>query len=128
MKKVLLSLGLVVGLSAALCAAPPADKSAAPAKVEKTAAAAVPAVDDATLVKQVKEKLASTPSLKDVPINVTAKSGVVTLEGKVKNSGTKGTATRMAKSVPGVKQVNNQLEIEKAAAPAAAATEKKPKK
>jgi hyperosmotically inducible periplasmic protein len=128
MKKLFFSLCLIGGLISAVWAAPPASKASAVPSAEKVAATALPAVDDATLAKQVKEKLAATPSFKDVPFNVTAKGAVVTLEGKVKSGQAKGLATRMAKSVAGVKEVNNLLEIETAAKPAAPAQSQSPKK
>jgi hyperosmotically inducible periplasmic protein len=111
MKKLFLVLGLILGLMISMAAAPQEKaKSSAKAKSEKPVATAV-MVDDTTLAKNVKETLASAPSLKDVPIAVEAKSGVVTLTGEVKNAGMKGTATRMTRKVAGVKSVNNQIKI-----------------
>jgi hyperosmotically inducible periplasmic protein len=106
MKKLLLVLGIALGLVISTAAAPQG-KSKSP---EKSIAAAA-MVDDTTLAKNVKEKLASVPSMKDAPISVEAKSGVVTLTGEVKNPGTKGAATRIARKVAGVKSVDNQLKI-----------------
>jgi osmotically-inducible protein OsmY len=69
-------------------------------------------VDDAALAKNVSDRLAAAPSLKGQTINATAASGAVTLTGKVKTGSNKGTATRVAKAVPCVKGVTNNLEVE----------------
>ena len=85
---------------------------AAQAKTEKTPAVDCSKVDDATLTANVKDKLAKAPSLKDAAVNVETKGGVVTLTGTVKNASIKGVAC--------VKSVDNELAIEKGAAPAKA--------
>ena len=69
-------------------------------------------VDDVTLAKNVSDRLAAAPSLKGQAITATADGGVVTLTGKVKTGGNKGTATRVAKAVTCVKSVTNNLEVE----------------
>lgn len=81
-----------------------------------------PAVDCATandnsITTSVKEKLASTPSLKGASINVETTNGEVTLTGKVRTSSLKGVATRVAKKVACVKKVNNKLTFEVNTAP-----------
>lgn len=113
MKKVTLALLLVLLGSGFVCAQEKA-KPAAKAQEEKAAPAAP--VDDATLTANVKEKLGKTPSLKDVPITVETKDGVVKLTGTVKTGGLKGVATNVTKRVKGVKKVDNQLTVEKAGA------------
>jgi hyperosmotically inducible protein len=111
MKHLFLVLSLSLGLMISMMAAPQEKaKSSANAKPETPAAAAT-MVDDTTLAKNVKETLANAPLLKDVPISVEAKSGVVTLTGEVKSAEMKGTATRMTRKVTGVKSVNNQIKI-----------------
>ncbi len=88
----------------------------------KPAAAKTPAapVDDATITAAVKAKLAKTPSLKTASLDATTKDGVVTLTGALKTGGLKGVATNVAKSVKGVKKVDNKITVEpKAKAPAA---------
>lgn len=70
-------------------------------------------VDDTAITAEVKTKLAGAPSLKDAKIEVSTTDGVVTLTGTVKSKQAKGVATKMAKSVKGVKLVNNELTIEK---------------
>ncbi|HWC77371.1 MAG TPA: BON domain-containing protein, partial [Blastocatellia bacterium] len=62
----------------------------------------------------VKAKFAKSKSLKDLAVVVDTKSGEVTLTGAVKTGTQKGSATRMAKAVPCVKKVVNQLTVESA--------------
>ena len=112
MRKVTLALLLVL-LGSGFVYAQEKAKPAGKAKAEKAAPAAP--VDDATLTANVKEKLSKTPSLKDVPISVETKDGVVKLTGTVKTGGLKGVATNVTKSVKGVQKVDNQLTVEKAA-------------
>jgi BON domain len=91
-------------------------------------------VDDVTLARNVSDRIAAAPSLKDQSITATADGGVVTLTGKVKTGRNKGTATRVAKAVKCVKSVTNKLEAEiKTAVPrgnknGAAASKKKSNK
>jgi hyperosmotically inducible protein len=69
-------------------------------------------MSDAAITAAVKEKLARTPSLKDANLNAATKDGVVTLTGSLKTGGLKGVATNVAKSVKGVKKVDNQITVE----------------
>jgi hyperosmotically inducible protein len=110
MKKAIFSLSLVLLLVLVARSVPP-EKSKTAEKVKPAATTSTAVVDDATITKNVKEKFAASSSLKEVPINVETKNGVVRLTGQVKNPGTKGGATRMAKAVPGVKEVNNQMTV-----------------
>jgi hyperosmotically inducible periplasmic protein len=98
---------LLVTLSAATMAFPAQNKNAKSAS--KPAAAPV---DDAAITTSVKDKLSKTPSLKDANINVDTKAGKVTLTGSLKTAGLKGVATNVAKSVKGVKSVDNQITVE----------------
>jgi hyperosmotically inducible protein len=82
----------------------------AAAKPAASKAAAAP-VDDATITAAVKAKLSKTPSLKDTEINAATKDGVVTLTGMAKTGGLKGVATNVAKSVKGVKKVDNKMTV-----------------
>src|ERR1700749_3066149 len=86
--------------------------NAAKPKKAKAPAVDCSTVDDTALAKNVNDKLAAAPSLKDQSINATANGGVVTLTGKVKTGSNKGTATRVAKAVKCVKSVTNNLEVE----------------
>lgn len=82
-------------------------------ETKSDAKAAVSAMDDASITKAVKEKLASLPSLKDKNIEAMVSGGVATLKGKVDKPGLKGVATNAVKKIPGVKKVDNQIEVEK---------------
>lgn len=82
-------------------------------EVKSEAKSAGGAMDDASITKAVKEKLASLPSLKDKNIDVMVSGGVATLKGKVDKAGLKGVATNAAKKIVGVKKVDNQIEVEK---------------
>lgn len=82
-------------------------------EVKSEAKSAAGAMDDASITKAVKEKLASLPSLKDKNIDVMVSGGVATLKGKVDKAGLKGVATNAAKKIVGVKKVDNQIEVEK---------------
>ena len=115
-----LSLALVGGVFAAQ------NKNAKPPAKPKPAKAAPAPVDDASITAAVKDKLSKSASLKTAGIDATTKDGVVTLTGKVKTGGLKGAATNLAKSVKGVKKVDNQITVE--AKPAAANKNTKPAK
>jgi osmotically-inducible protein OsmY len=82
---------------------------------KRAKASSGPALDDAGIGVTIKEKFAKSNLTKDAAIEVDVKDGVVTLRGKVQHGYQKGGATRMAKTVRGVKSVNNLIEVEKAA-------------
>jgi osmotically-inducible protein OsmY len=93
-------------------------------KTNSNAAAKKPAVDCSTMTDDqinaaVKEKLASTPSLKDSTISAATSGGVVTLTGKVKTGQLKGVVTNQVKRVACVQKVDNKCETESKAAPPA---------
>jgi len=90
-----------------------AEAKTAAKEAKSDAKAAASAMDDASITKAVKEKLASLPSLKDKNIDVMVSGGVATLKGKVDKAGLKGVATNAAKKIAGVKKVDNQIEVEK---------------
>lgn len=85
-------------------------ESSAKTPVKKAKAAANTPTDDATIQNTLKEKFAKAPSMKDATVEIAVNEGVVTLTGKVPTGRQKGTATRMAKAVAGVKRVENKLE------------------
>ncbi|MDW8219945.1 MAG: BON domain-containing protein [Bacteroidota bacterium] len=87
--------------------------AAVKATAKNEAASPAGAPDDASIAKAAQEKLASLPSLKDKNINVSVSGGVVTLTGTVDKPGLKGVATNAVKKLPGVKRVNNQIEVVK---------------
>ena len=127
---------LVAGLALVLiCGAVLAqNKNAAKPRKPKMPPVDCSTVDDVTLARNVSDRIAAAPSLKDQSISATADGGVVTLTGKVKTGRNKGTATRVAKAVKCVKRVTNKLEVEiKTAVPrgnknGAAASKKKSNK
>ena len=66
-------------------------------------------VSDDTITAQVQSKLSSMSTLKDADINASTSGGVVTLSGSVQSADEKSQAEAAAKSVKGVKSVDNQL-------------------
>ena len=73
------------------------------------AKAAMPTSDD-EILKCIEEKFASAPSLKDKKPSVRVIGGVATITGEAKNPGTKGAATRIAKSC-GAKEIKNEMTV-----------------
>ena len=71
---------------------------------------ATPQKSDADIQKCITDKLAASASLKDQGITVAVSNGVATLTGKVKNAGSKGAATNLAKGC-GAKSVTNELTV-----------------
>ena len=71
---------------------------------------AAPQKSDADIQKCISDKLAASASLKDQGITAAVSNGVATLTGKVKNAGSKGAATNLAKGC-GAKSVNNELTV-----------------
>ena len=78
---------------------------AKPAKTKK----ATPTTD-ADIQKCIEEKFAKAPSLKDKKPSIRVSGGVATITGEAKNGGTKGVATRIAKSC-GAKEVKNNMTV-----------------
>jgi hypothetical protein len=69
-------------------------------------------VDDLKITASVKTKLASDMGLKTVPnIDVTSVNGIVTLAGTVDSAAAKDHAETIAKSVPQVAKVINNLQV-----------------
>jgi len=66
--------------------------------------------DDAGIQKCIGDKLAASASLKSQGITAAVSNGTATLTGKVKNAGSKGAATNIAKSC-GAKSVTNDITI-----------------
>jgi hypothetical protein len=122
MKRIAISL-VVLLLAGGTFAAQNTDPKPA-RKGNSNASAKKPAVDCSSMTDEqintaVKERLASTPSLKDSTINAVTSGGVVTLTGKVKTGQLKGVATNQVKRVPCVQKVDNKCETESKAAPTA---------
>ena len=74
-------------------------------------------LSDAQITTQVKAKLASdvrASSVANIQVNTT--NGIVTLAGQVENGEVKVSAEKVTASVPGVVRVNNNLQVDPAAA------------
>lgn len=67
------------------------------------------AIADTAITAKVKTQLMSEDSLKDSDIHVTTTNGVVTLQGPANNANDKALAATIAKSVEGVRSVDNEL-------------------
>ena len=104
-RKTLLAAAAVAALGAAL---PAFADSGSPAGYPTGTAAQAGQSDD-TITAQVQSKLSSMSTLKDADINASTNDGVVTLSGSVQSADEKTQAEAAAKSVKGVKSVDNQL-------------------
>ncbi len=70
-------------------------------------------LSDKEITTRIKLKLIEDPELKAFSIDVDTLNGVVTLTGVVKNEHQRQKAVEIAKSVPGVKGIINNLQIKK---------------
>jgi hyperosmotically inducible periplasmic protein len=66
---------------------------------------------DATITQKVKDSLQGDPDTAGQPYNVDTKQGKVTLKGEVKSVAAYRKAPAVAKTVPGVVAVDNQLVV-----------------
>jgi hyperosmotically inducible protein len=66
---------------------------------------------DSAITSAVKEAFQKDELLGSLTINVNTDNGVVTLDGRVPNGRVMNRAISLARSVPGVRRVNTQLEI-----------------
>lgn len=69
-------------------------------------------IDDASITAMVKSTLLTRRSTSGLQTKVETKNGVVTLSGKAKNAAERDLATKLAKDVKGVEDVNNRMTIE----------------
>lgn len=69
-------------------------------------------IDDASIIALVKMTLLYHRSTSALHTKVETKNGVVTLSGKAKNAAERDLATKLAKDVNGVEDVNNKMTIE----------------
>lgn len=69
------------------------------------------AVDDGQIVAKIKTEFAADKDISAMAVDVDSKDGMVTLSGVVPNSDAKVRADQIAKAMPEVKSVNNQLEV-----------------
>jgi len=72
-------------------------------------------ISDDMIYDNVRIKLASDTIVKGGALNVDVKQGIVTLGGMVENNRQKDRAAKLAKSVKGVKQVINNLNLKETA-------------
>jgi hyperosmotically inducible protein len=79
--------------------------------LKNAGAAAVSAVDDATITASISASLAKDAELSATRIDVTTKGGVVSLTGPAPNAAAKTRAEEIAKAVKGVSSVDNRLEV-----------------
>jgi osmotically-inducible protein OsmY len=75
------------------------------------AAGQKPINPDDVIHDKVTEKLAVDPDVKGGALDVTVKDGVVTIKGRVDSDKGKSKATKLAKKVKGVKDVDNELQV-----------------
>jgi len=68
---------------------------------------------DARTTTRVKSAIYNEPELKVMGIHVSTEEGVVTLSGAVKTRAERAKAVQVARKVEGVKQVKNDLTLEK---------------
>lgn len=66
---------------------------------------------DATITTTIKEAFQKDEMLSSQTINVSTEQGVVTLGGRVANGRVMNRAISLARSVPGVRRVNSQLDL-----------------
>jgi hyperosmotically inducible protein len=66
-------------------------------------------IDDQSTAKRVEEALRSDPSYKFTDVKVVAYEGKIQLSGFVENGDQKGRAEDIAKKIPGVKEVKNDI-------------------
>jgi hyperosmotically inducible periplasmic protein len=68
-------------------------------------------VDDVGITTSIKTELLDSKKVDGLDVNVDSVNGNVTLRGWASNTTEKANATRIARSVKGVKSVDNQLKI-----------------
>lgn len=70
-------------------------------------------VDDATITTEVKAKLLEDDMTKGIAVTVQTFEGTVTLIGAVDNRDQMNRATQIARSVKGVRKVDNRLQLKR---------------
>jgi len=71
-------------------------------------------VDDSTITTRVKTRFAKDPTVSAMRIKVQTMKGVVQLSGFAKSQAERDQAAQLASSVPGVHEVQNNIQIESA--------------
>lgn len=69
-------------------------------------------VDDARMTTQIRERYAESPVVRALAIKVDTDNGLVTLTGAAKNAEEKHTAETIARAVPQVRSVKNNIVIQ----------------
>ena len=69
-------------------------------------------VDDATITTRVKTRFAKDPTVSAMHIKVETMKGVVQLTGNAKTQAERDQAAQLASSVPGVANVQNNIQVE----------------
>jgi osmotically-inducible protein OsmY len=101
----------VGGVGPVVCAVARADNSAkGPDTVTVTADRQHPVADE-QLAQEVKAALRSDPIVDDNHVTITVKNGVVTMQGFVLDAWDLLALRRVAKKVPGVKKIVNDVEL-----------------
>jgi osmotically-inducible protein OsmY len=78
---------------------------------EPATAAAKNSASDTWVTTKVKAKLMTEPGLSPLAVNVDTRDGIVTLFGAVETESEKSAAARSAKTIDGVKSVQNDLQV-----------------
>jgi hyperosmotically inducible protein len=68
-------------------------------------------VDDTVITSKVKSAIFGDPSLKSAEINVETFKGIVQLSGFVSSATEKSKATELARTIKGVKSVNDDMQL-----------------
>jgi hyperosmotically inducible periplasmic protein len=74
-------------------------------------AARAPESNDKEITRQVDDRLSRDAGLKRAKIDVRTDAGVVVLSGEVPNIATSARASALARSIPGVRSVKNDLTV-----------------
>jgi osmotically-inducible protein OsmY len=68
-------------------------------------------MEDLALASLVNAAISSNPDTRDVALNVRADQGIVTISGKVKTQEAADSIKQVAESVPGVKEVKSDIDL-----------------
>lgn len=107
----------------------PPVSSNAPSTAAAPAAAKPPVAGpdaDAALADRIKSQLSSDNQMKNAPIEITAKSGVVLLEGTAPTSAVKERALTLVRGADGVTQVIDRIQVSKSRKTSSAAAKSSP--
>jgi hyperosmotically inducible protein len=80
--------------------------------------------DDKQITKSVEDRFKQDPDLKNAKIDAKVNAGVVSLTGEVKSIGTSARASEVARGIPGVRSVKNDLTYASRSSLAPAASQK----